>query len=63
MLLSADYWEFELLGFDTVKNKVILDSFIDNVLKEIEALVRKYLSLTLDYGIKWMNDIKNAVFI
>lgn len=63
MVLSADYWEIELLGFDTVKNKAILDSFIDNVLKEIEAMVRRYLSPTLDYGIKWMNDVNKMRFL
>lgn len=63
MLLSADYWEIETLGFDTVKNKAVLDSFIDNVLNEIEAMVRKYLSQTLDYGIKWMNDINKMRFL
>ena len=33
MLLSADYWEIELLGFDTIKNRVVTDSFIYKLLK------------------------------
>lgn len=63
MLLSADYWEIELLGFDTIKNRVVIDSFINNVLKEIEAMVRQHLSPTLDYGIKWMNDVSERRFL
>lgn len=63
MLLSADYWEIELLGFDTIKNEVVTDSFIDNVLNEMETMVGQYLSSTLDYGIKWMNDVNERRFL
>lgn len=63
MLLSADYWEIELLGFDTIKNEVVSKYFLDNVSNEIEAMVRQHLSSTLDYGIKWMNDVNERRFL
>lgn len=63
MLLSADYWEVELLGYDTVKNEVVSAHFFDAVLGEIEVLVKQQLFESLEYGIKWMNDITECRFL
>ncbi len=62
VLLSIDYWEAELLGFDVKKNSDVSGSFYRTLLQIITERVQEIFGKDFAFGIKTYVDPDKGVF-
>ncbi len=62
MILSIDYWEAEILGFDVKKNKDVSGSFFRTIIEMVSVEVKKVFGPDFNYGIKTYVDDSKGLF-
>ena len=62
MIIKADFWDIEVLGYDTVKKKVINEKYYSSLLHEIKEIVKRHLGEDFKFGVKSYVDNDNKCF-
>lgn len=62
LLISFDYWEIELLGYDVKKKKAVSSDFYERILGLINECVYKYFPRDYKYGVKALIDEKKGLY-
>lgn len=63
MVIAADYWDIEILGYDTIKKKAVNENFYASLLCEIKKCVAKFFGEDFKFGVKsYVDDDKKCFY-
>ncbi len=62
LVLSIDYWEAEILGFDVKKKKDVSGSFFQTIIEMVSVEVKKVFGPDFCFGIKTYVDDSKGLF-
>lgn len=62
MILSADYWEVESLGYDVIEEKDVLGTFYKSIIQEISEIVCRVFGKDFRFGIQTYLDPDKGMF-